>query len=216
MHAPSVGAIALSSLASLASAAPQTLYGVSFYTSYDPSDPFSIIESETAIFSPVGTATDRAATTYVEEIIATYEANDLGTTTEVLVSAEDPVTAYITFAESSGGFVASQFVPSSVQSAFSETITGALPVESCVFSADGQAQCNVFIPIPAGPSGEVSVVTQTLSGTVLPIATLSQSKSAAASQTAKTSGSERIVARLWATVLAGVGAGAFLLVAGIV
>nr|GAT49528.1 predicted protein [Mycena chlorophos] len=192
MHAPATGKVVFGSLASLASA--QTLYGVSFYTSADSSTPFAIVQSDAAQFTPVGTAAEGAVTTYVEEIVVNYEANVFGTTeTEVLLSAGDPITNYLTFAESSGGFIASNFVPSSVQSAFSATITDARPVESCAFGADGQASCIVLIPLPAQES--VSVSTETLSGTVVPLATLATSESANASAGGNTSGAERIVAR---------------------
>ncbi|KAF7310196.1 hypothetical protein MIND_00393200 [Mycena indigotica] len=155
--------LALFSLLALAQA-QTTLFGVSV-----PPGPTSeatrVVISETVSFSALPLGPD-GQTTYLEEVVQSFQALVDASDTQVLLST--PITFDFLYAQSTGGFVASEILPPGAPPSASTRFAGTL--DDCKFDGHGGAVCvQAFPQVPGVP---VPGHTNTVSGVVVPIATL--------------------------------------------
>ncbi|KAF7295731.1 hypothetical protein MIND_01113700 [Mycena indigotica] len=164
MHPPLLVLVAL--IASKPTVADTTLLGVSLSLPVPTTQVSQIVVSRSTTFIPSTVGPD-GLTTYREEVVESFEA--LTGPTDTLVLLSTPVTVDLAFAQSSGGFVASEVLPSGATLSPGQTFVPS--VSKCTFDGHGGAVCVEEDPAP--PGALIPGHTTTLSGVVIPIATLS-------------------------------------------
>ncbi|KAJ7190039.1 hypothetical protein GGX14DRAFT_580197 [Mycena pura] len=186
--------------------AQATIYGIS---QYGPQDTDVIFE-ETASFSVAGVGPS-SVTTYIEEVVETYEAfvDAISATTHTFVFPDSPQTVDWFFVESSGGFSESLSTislpetvtdfsfdcatgadskPTCTSSAFLDAISTQAPVVNvCQFNADEEGNCTDLLPFGDN--------TFSFSGSVVPIHTVAATASTATNT--NQSGAVVHVVRIW-------------------
>ncbi|KAJ7069156.1 hypothetical protein C8F01DRAFT_1363407 [Mycena amicta] len=158
-----------------------TIYGVSVTATTSLAVPDPVI-SQSLNFIPSAVGPD-GVTTYIEQVVESYEAFIYPDTTDVVLST--PITFDFIFAESSGGFTASGFVPPAASA--SATFPG--DIDSCTFDGSGNAVCVDIIPDGLGQGAHP--LTLTRSGTLVPIFTLGAPTPAASTSTTTTNAAPR-------------------------
>ncbi|KAJ6484666.1 hypothetical protein C8R45DRAFT_1214698 [Mycena sanguinolenta] len=203
-----IGSLLVAGLAIQAVRAQATIYAVS---QYGPQDTELIVE-KTVSFSVAGVGPS-GVTTYIEEVVETYEAfvDAMSATTHTFVLLDSPQTNDWVFVESSGGYSESAIFstpetvtdlnfgcatgadskPTCTSSAYLQTISTQAPVVNvCQFNAD-EGNCTELLPDLGGDSD----ITFSLSGSVVPIYTLAATASAPANT--NQSGAVVHVVRMW-------------------